>query len=56
MCLFDVSEGQYCQKSVVKSLGFGKKIKKWMTKYEGGGGGGGELFIERGVKPSADDD
>ena len=46
LCLSAVSLGQYCQKSLAKSRGFGKNIKR-------GDGHAGRLSIEEGFKLSA---
>ena len=52
LCSSDFSLGQYCQKIVTKSGGFGKKIKRRDGHIVGAGGwvGGG---YRRGIKPSA---
>ena len=46
LCLFGILLGWYYQKSVVKSWGFRKKIKRGMAKQEG-------LSVEGRFKPSA---
>ena len=48
LCSSGISLGQYCQKILTKSRGFGKKIKKRDGHIMGVGG-----VYSRGIKPSA---